>query len=142
MNKTTRSTLSIVHCALCISLAALPAWATGTWYTSSWDGGFTAAANNILLGKTPSPASGLNSEGSGSYSVLTDGGAVARDKTQATSLNNNASLTYTLGEVATVNEVRIYSTWGDGGRDTLSVNSVQIENPAGETITLSPSSVS
>ena len=29
----------------------------GTWYTSSWDGGFTAATNNIILGKTPSPAS-------------------------------------------------------------------------------------
>ena len=114
----------------------------GTWYTSSWDGGFTAATNNIILGKTPSPASGLNSEGSGSYSVLTDGDAVARDRTQATSLDSNASLTYTLGEVATVNEVRIYSTWGDGGRDTLSVKSVQIENPAGETVTLSSTSVS
>ena len=114
----------------------------GTWYTSSWDGGFIAATNNIILGKTPSPASGLNSEGSGSYRVLTDGDAVAKDKTQATSLDSNASLTYTLGEVATVNEVRIYSTWGDGGRDTLSVKSVQIENPAGETVTLSDGAVS
>ena len=114
----------------------------GTWYTSSWNGGFTAATNNILLGKSPSPASGLNGEGSGTYGMLTDGDAVARDKTQTTALDSNASLTYTLGEVATVNEVRIYSTWGDAGRDTLSVKSVQIENPAGEAATLSPSSVS
>ncbi|MBR4894425.1 MAG: hypothetical protein IKZ36_04425, partial [Kiritimatiellae bacterium] len=25
----------------------------GTWYTSSWTGGFTAAARNILRGKMP-----------------------------------------------------------------------------------------
>lgn len=48
-----------MHCALCIALAALQAGATGTWYTSSWDGGFTPSASNILYGKgpdNPSPA--------------------------------------------------------------------------------------
>ena len=33
--------------------SALPVAGAGTWTTSSWDGGFVPAANNILRGKTP-----------------------------------------------------------------------------------------
>lgn len=36
--------------------SALPVAGAGTWTTSSWNGGFTVAANNILRGKTPAPS--------------------------------------------------------------------------------------
>ena len=155
MNKTTRSALCILHCALCIIFAAPSALATGTWYTSSWDGGFIAATNNILSGKgpyNPSPAAadalvradngGSIGEGSRSYATLTDGSAGTKDKSMTTCLPNNFSLTYDIGSGKTVNEVRIYSTWSDTGRDTLSVASIQAETSDGQTVVLSPASVS
>ncbi len=155
MTTTTRSALCIVHCALCIVLAALQAGATGTWYTSSWSGGFTPSASNILYGKgpdNPSPATAdalvradnhnLINEGSKSYATLTDGMAGTKDKSGTTCLPSNFSLTYAIGSGKTVNEVRIYSTWSDTGRDTLSVASVQAETSDGQTVVLSPASVS
>ena len=44
-----------------LALGALQADAAGTWTTSSWDGGFVPAANNILRGKTPdNPSAAAN----------------------------------------------------------------------------------
>lgn len=41
--------------------SALPVAGAGTWTTSSWNGGFTVAANNILRGKTPdNPSAAAN----------------------------------------------------------------------------------
>ena len=136
-------------------LAISPAWAgTGAWTTSSWDGGFVPAANNILRTKAPAnPASAANAltnpnngntiaEGSRSYATLTDGDAGVKDKTKVIAIPSNCSLSYDLGSARTINEVRIYSTWSDTGRDTLSVASVTAETQGGQTVTLSPNSVS
>ncbi len=125
----------------------------GTWTTSSWDGGFTPAAKNILLGKTPesTPASAaalINqrngntiTEGSLTLGTLTDGDAGVRDKSRTTCLSDNASLTYSLGAASTIEEIRIYSTWSDTGRDTLSITSVAVETQDGETVMLSTSAI-
>ncbi len=137
-----------------LAFAAFQASAAGTWTTSSWNGGFTAATNNILRGKSPdNPAAAANAlvnpnnnnpitEGSCSYATLTDGAAGVKDKTKTIAIPSNCSLSYALGEASTVNEIRIYSTWSDAGRDTLSVASVTAETTGGETVTLSPGSVS
>lgn len=132
-----------------VALLAFPAFSQGTtagvWYTSSWSSGFTAAENNILRGKVPDPASfGLGErEGSKSYDALTDGAATVRNnKDNVTCLTNNASLIYGFSEGKTVKEVRIYSTWADTGRDTLSVASIVAETVDGTSLTLSPSEVS
>ena len=133
--------------------SALPVAGAGTWTTSSWNGGFTVAANNILRGKTPdNPSAAANAlvnpnnnttiiEGSCSYATLTDGDAEAKSKVKTIALPSNCSLSYALGSARTIKEVRIYSTWGDGGRDTLSVASVTAETQGGQTVTLSPGSV-
>ncbi len=136
-----RTALAVVVTFL--TFAAFQASAVGTWYTSSWSSGFTPASDNILLGKTPDPASGLSSnEGSKVFTTLTDGEAGVKDKSMTTCLGNNASLTYTLEEAKDIDEIRIYSTWADTGRDTLSVASIQAETQGGETVTLSPNSIS
>lgn len=134
--------------------SALPVAGAGTWTTSSWDGGFVPAANNILRGKTPdNPSAAANAlvnpnnnititEGSCSYATLTDGDAEAKNKAKTIALPSNCSLSYALGSARTIKEVRIYSTWGDGGRDTLSVASVAAETQGGQTVTLSTGSVS
>ena len=137
-----------------LSALALPALGAGTWTTSSWDGGFVPSAKNILRAKAPdNPAAAANAlvradngsliaEGSCSYATLTDGNAGIKDKSGTTCLPSNCSLSYDLGSARTINEVRIYSTWSDGGRDTLSVASVTAETQNGQTVTLSPGSVS
>ena len=133
--------------------SALPVAGAGTWTTSSWNGGFTVAANTILRRKTPdNPSAAANAlvnpnnnttiiEGSCSYATLTDGDAEAKSKVKTIALPSNCSLSYALGSARTIKEVRIYSTWGDGGRDTLSVASVTAETQGGQTVTLSPGSV-
>ena len=137
-----------------LALGALQADAAGTWTTSSWDGGFTPSANNILRTMSPdNPSAAANAlinpnngntitEGSCSYATLTDGDAGTKNKAMTIALPSNCTLSYALGSARTIKEVRIYSTWGDGGRDTLSVASVTAETQGGQTVTLSPSSVS
>ena len=139
---------------LLLAAIALPALGAGTWTTSSWDGGFVPAAKNILRAKAPdNPAAAANAlvnpnngntitEGSCSYATLTDGNAGVKDRTTAIAIPSNCSLSYNLGSARTVNEVRIYSTWPDAARDTLSVASVTAETQDGQTVTLSPGSVS
>ncbi len=115
------------------------------WETSSWNSGFSFADNNILRVSSldAEASSGLStSEGSRTYSVLTDGAAAPKDNSKTTCLANNASLTYVFPEAHSVKEVRIYSTWADAGRDTLSVDSIQAITDAGEMKQLSPRSVS
>ena len=125
-----RTALAVVVTFL--TFVAFQASAVGTWYNSSWSSGFTPASDNILLGKTPDPASGLSSnEGSKVFTTLTDGEAGVKDKSKTTCLGNNASLTYTLEEAKAIDEIRIYSTWADTGRDTLSVASIQAETQGG-----------
>lgn len=117
------------------------------WETSSWNSGFSSADNNILrvssLDAENSRGLANTHEGSNSYGTLTDGEALQKDnKSKTTCLANNASLTYVFPEAHSVKEVRIYSTWADTGRDTLSVDSIQAITAAGEKKQLSPRSVS
>ncbi len=129
--------IRIVHCALCIIFAAPSALATGTWYDSSWSGGFTPADNNILLYRTPDPATGLDQrEGTLGYGGLTDGEGVKNNKAKTTALADNASLTYTLAKATAIDEVRIYSTWGGNARSFVSIASIQIVTYGGETNTI------
>ena len=116
------------------------------WETSSWYSGFSFTGNNILWVSSldAEASSGLadTHEGSKSYSSLTDGVAFPKEKSKTTCLANNASLTYVFPEAHSVKEVRIYSTWSDTGRDTLSVDSIIAITAAGEEKILSPGSVS
>ena len=110
----------------------------GTWYDSSWQSGFTPAEGNILIYRTPDPATGLDQrEGTLGYAGLTDGEAVANNKYKTTALVDNASLTYTLAKATAIDEVRIRSTWGNGtARSFVSITSIQIVTFDGETNTI------
>ena len=154
MKKAFFDTVRPFAAAVLAAAIALPVMGAGTWTTTSWNGGFVPAANNILRAKAPdNPAATANAlvnpnngstitEGSCSYATLTDGDAGVKNKTKTIALPSNCSLSYDLSSSRTINEVRIYSTWGDGGRDTLSVASVTAETLGGQTVTLSPNPVS
>ncbi len=122
------------------------------WEKSSWNDGFARSNKNILLNQMPvdapdlmtikNPNNGnLITEGSRAYETLTDGIAMIRDKSYTTCLPSNISLAYSLENDVDIYEVRIYSTWGDGGRDTLTINSVSAVKANGDSITLSPGAV-
>ena len=118
-------------------------WETSSW----WESDFSYADNNILRVSSldAENSSGLANthEGSNSYGTLTDGKALRKDnRSETTCLANKASLTYVFPKAYSVKEVRIYSTWADTGRDTLSVDSIQAITDAGEMKQLSPGSVS
>lgn len=117
------------------------------WETSSWKNGFFSADNNILrvssLDREASSGLADTHEGSNSYGTLTDGEALQKDnKGKTTCLATGASLIYIFPKAYSVKEVRIYSTWADAGRDTLSVDSIQAITAAGEEKTLSSGPVS
>ena len=92
-----------------LALGALQADAAGTWTTSSWDGGFTPSANNILRTMSPdNPSAAANAltnpnngntitEGSCSYATLTDGDAGTKNKAMTIALPSNCSLPCALG---------------------------------------------
>jgi len=111
-------------------------WTTGSWKTS----GFTPAANNIILGRLPD-------SNEDKYTPLTDGAASAG--ATATGAHGNTaqidsytSLSFTFETPMIVREVRFYATWGDGGRDQISVSSVTAKTASSaDPITLSPGSV-
>lgn len=118
-------------------------WETSSW----WESDFSYADNNILrvssLDAENSRGLANTHEGSKSYGTLTDGEALRKDNTSKTTcLANKASLTYVFPKAYSVKEVRIYSTWADAGRDTLSVDSIQAITAAGEEKMLSPGPVS
>ena len=111
----------------------------GTWYTSSWSGGFTAAAKNILRGKMPDDGSTGLDQREGvtlGYGGLTDGKAVGTDRNKTTALLDNALLTYTLAKSIRIDEVRVYATWGGPARAGVSIASVEIVTSSGETVTI------
>lgn len=110
----------------------------GTWVTSSWMGGFTPSDYNILRGLVPSPATGLDQrEGvTQDYKGLTDGVAIATDRTKTTAMIDNASITYTLAKAIRIDEVRVYATWGGSARAGVSIKSVEIVTCSGEIVTI------
>ena len=111
----------------------------GTWETSSWTGGFTAAEKNILRGKMPDDGSTGLDQREGvtlGYGGLTDGKAVGTDRTKTTALLDNALLTYTLAKSIRIDEVRVYATWGGSARAGVSIASVKIVTSSGETVTI------
>ena len=140
-----KNSLRFVFVALAVSSASFSALAEengesaqslGTWVTSSWTGGFTPSDYNILRGLVPSPATGLDQrEGvTQDYKGLTDGVAVATDRTKTTALLDNASLTYTLAKSIRIDEVRVYATWGGPARAGVSIESVEIVTCSGEKV--------
>ena len=142
-----KNSLRFVFVALAVSSASFSALgeengesaqSLGTWVTSSWTGGFTPSDYNILRGLVPSPATGLDQrEGvTQDYKGLTDGVAIATDRTKTTALIDNASITYTLAKAIRIDEVRVYATWGGPARAGVSIKSVEIVTCSGEIVTI------
>ena len=129
--------------ALCVAavcgFVSLAARATSQWTCGSWMAGFTAAENNIVRGLVPT---GVGNSG---Y-LLTDGQAeVGANKSgvNTVEVGNGKTLTFTFDSPMIVREVRVYATWADDGRDSISVSSVQVSTLAStDPQTISPSAVS
>lgn len=138
---TTDLSRSAMTAALAVLFYGSSLFAAGTWVTDSWTGGFTPADDNLILGRVPSHSGwAYASEGAGNPAVLTDGAATPNTKPGSQTLNNYSVLTWNFDSLVNVREIRIYSTWGDDGRDQLSVSSVTAVSATNDTvITLSPS---
>ena len=131
--------LNLALAALLVCLAVPALARVGEWQVGTWSGGFTAAETNLIAGLAPSSSSGIrNTYGGKNVALLTDGAAVPKVQTATQCLANNAVLTYTLPQASHVDEVRIYSTWSDKGRDMLSVASIAVEDITGATYEISP----
>lgn len=123
--------------ALCAAavcgFVSLTARATSQWTCGSWMNGFTAAENNIVRDLIPT--------GVGSWQ-MTDGKATAATSATPT-ISNGGSVTFTFDSPMIVREVRVYATWGDDGRDAISVSSVQVTTlTSSDPTTISPAAVS
>lgn len=100
-------------------------WTTGSWNLDSWAPG----PNNVLAGLsltaegTSIIGTDPNNEGVGDSSKLTDG-AVPTIQAKAgygamCMIGTGNTLVYTLTDPADIREIRVYTLWGDGGRDYI-----------------------
>ena len=135
MDKHALTTLALLLTGLCASAA--PIWQTGSWHGTAVE----PAADNLVLALRGRWANGTPSD-----TRFTDG-VIQQLPTGATTgapyVGNNASLTFSFPEPMLVREVRLYTTWGDDGRDRISVSSVTAVSMTNATpVTLSPAAVS
>ena len=119
---------------------------TASYFTAS-DPVFTSAANNLILGQSPSAnAGGGAAEGTGTPLTLTDGTA-GSGSGNAYTVNTGQVITYSLPASAlgyNLSAINLYSTWNDDGRDRIDISSISYSTVANPTtfITIPNSSVS
>ena len=117
-----------------LKLQGTPTAGTGTVVTGAWTTAnsytFSPAANNLLAGLSPTANFGATSQGAESTAtatVLTDGAAPGGNPTLYAA-SNNQSILYTLPADATgydLSKINIYSSWGDSGRENITLTSIQ-----------------
>ena len=119
-------------------LAAATAFATPVWETGSYDPATWSASSGNLIADLAA-ADGLNyyneggktmaqNTGTGNGIVaLTDGvvPGASMDYSKVTGISGG-TLTWTLAELSNLNELRIFSRWGDGGRDGINIASFAV----------------
>ena len=121
--------------------------AVGVWETSSWKEGFTPVeeSRNLIRGRSPDVVEkvdsyvetvpeGINNRSDVGVVALTDGMADSDQKANANNtetsllIGNKAILSCSFESLSAVEEVRIYATWQDAGRDKITVDSVALIN--------------
>ena len=121
--------------------------AVGVWETSSWKEGFTPVeeSRNLIRGRLPdvvekvdsyveTVSEGINNRSDVGVVALTDGMADSDQKANANNtetsllIGNKAILSCSFESLSAVEEVRIYATWQDAGRDKITVDSVALIN--------------
>ncbi len=107
--------------AACASAANV--WTTGATLSS---GGFTPAADNLILGKTPTAVANgsAGAEGTGGTDRLTDG-LYGSSNPERYTIGNNGSLTYEFDVLCAISGINIYSQWNDSGRDGINIVSIE-----------------
>ena len=133
--------------AAAVAMTVFPAYAERVYTAYEYTVGvedsevnFTPAENNLLRLSGARGVFASNSQpGKESTSTeigtLTDGEIVddGSYKSHCCTLGDNSVLEWTLpaGEYYRLNELRIYSLWGDNNRNDVSVKSVEVKNPDG-----------
>ena len=131
---------------------ALPIAASAASFTGDAWNAFepASAADNVLRAATPELTDqgdcgdfweGFIQTVNTDLSALTDG-TVPQDATHGYAVRDNAVVSWTLAEAADIAEFRVYARWGDTGRSTVRIASIQVRHAAdGEWETLPDSSV-
>ena len=104
-------------------------WSTRVATPSTW----TPSSGNVLRGITPSFSGTRYGEtgrvsSSASLSLLTDGAVNVKGDTYANTIGiTSGTLTWELPSSVDLKSLRINTHWGDGGRDGIALNSIQVQ---------------
>lgn len=120
---------------LAVIFSAMTLYSTPVLITEPYTvGGFEPGEGNLILDQSPAAGSygyGHRHEGTGDDSKLTDG-SVSDSYPELCVISDNAVIIYELASAgATVSEINIYQTWGDTGRDKISIDSIQYQTVSG-----------
>ena len=124
-------------------------WETGAYTPSEWK----PSSDNLLTKEnvedteyslTPYSENGKNLSGA---EVLTDGSVPNADDGKNVDYTKvvgitSGSVVWKLNKASDIYDIKIFSRWGDGGRDGIAVDSVQVSSDGVEWVTVSTEAVS
>ena len=133
MKKTVLPLLSILSLAL--AAQASPTWETGNYDPATW----TASSGNLIAGVSATDGLSYYNEGGKTMAQNLAGGsadamsALTDGVVPGTSMDYNkvvgimgGTLTWTLASAANLTSLRIFTRWGDGGRDGIYTRSLAV----------------
>ncbi len=130
--------LLVVSCLFAASTAlATPVWETGNYDPATW----TAASDNLIAGSQEgvNVIDGINHYTEGGKNMTQDVAALTDGEVPGASMDytkvvgvRGGTLTWELSSPANLTAFRIFSRWGDGGRDGIYTRSLAVRY-AGET---------
>ena len=134
----------VAACAAMVSFGDA-AWETGSYDVTAW----SASDHNILSGLTATDNGKWYTEGGKAAvmpnvtTTLTDG-VVPGDSTKyemIVGIVKDMVLTWSFDEPYNLQAIKIFSRWGDGGRDGISISKVEVDYGTGDFVTLNVPSV-
>ena len=122
--------------AACLAMVSFAdaGWETGSYDVSTW----SASDHNIIAGLTATDNGKWYAESGKSMpksaAALTDGivpGSSA-DYTKIVGIVKDMVLTWSFADAYNLQAIKIFSRWGDGGRDGISISKVEVDYGTGE----------
>lgn len=115
------------------------AWETGSYDVTAW----SASDHNILSGLTATHNDKWYAESGKNMpkdtAVLTDRlvpGGGSTDYTKIVGIVKDMVLTWSFDDPYNLQAIKIFSRWGDGGRDGISISKVEVDYGTGDFVTL------
>lgn len=131
--------LSIFAAGVTAVAFADAAWETGSYDVTAW----SASDHNILSGLTATDNGKWYAESGKNMpkdtAVLTDGlvpGGGSTDYMKIVGIVKDMVLTWSFDDPYNLQAIKIFSRWGDGGRDGISISKVEVDYGTGDFVTL------